>query len=117
MATTQAYEIAMEELATVQPVADLDFGALMGRLRREGLSGGALVMITGVLDSDGVAVFKTLSRDYYKTIVMTVSERDNEAMHQVQRAGAVAVASGPASHWAPSWKDAMEKTWSTATAG
>ena len=49
-------------------------------------------MVTGVLDSDGVSVFKTLSRDYYKTIVMTVSERENEAIKQVQRAGAVAIA-------------------------
>ncbi len=117
VATTQAYALAMEELATVQTAGDLDFGTLMGRLRREGLAGGALVMVTGILDSDGVAVFKTLSRDYYKTIVMTVSERENTALSQVQRAGAVAVASGPASKWAPAWKDAMEKTWSTASAG
>ena len=117
VSTSRAYELAMEELATVQPVPDLEFGALMGRLRREGLAGGALVMVTGVLDSDGVAVFKTLGRDYYKTIVMTVSERENEALSQVKRAGAVAVTSGPASHWAPAWRDAMERTWSTATAG
>lgn len=117
VSTTQAYGLALEELATVQPSAGLDFGALMTRLRRDGLAGGALVMVTGILDGDGVAVFKTLSRDYYKTVVMTVSERDNEALHQVQRGGAVAVASGPASRWGPAWKDAMEKTWSTATAG
>ncbi|MCP4305271.1 MAG: DUF58 domain-containing protein [bacterium] len=115
--TSQAYELAMEELATVQTNPELDFGALMSRLRREGLAGGALVMVTGVLDSGGVSVFKTLSRDYYKTIVMTVSERENEALHQVKRAGAVAVASGPASKWAPAWREAMEKTWSTASAG
>lgn len=117
VSTTQGYELAMEELATVMTNPDLDFGSLMGRLRREGLSGGALVMVTGVLDSGGVSVFKTLSRDYYKTIVMTVSERENDALSQVQRAGAVAVASGPASKWAPAWRDAMEKTWSTASAG
>lgn len=117
VATTQAYDLAMEELATVQQIPNLDFGALMGRLRREGLAGGALVMVTGVLDGDGVAVFKTLSRDYYKTVVMTVSERENEALSQVQRAGALAVRSGPASKWAPAWRDAMERTWSTATAG
>jgi uncharacterized protein (DUF58 family) len=117
VATSQAYELAMEELATVQTNTELDFSALMSRLRREGLAGGALVMVTGVLDGGGVSVFKTLSRDYYKTIVMTVSERENEALHQVQRAGAVAVASGPASKWAPAWREAMEKTWSTASAG
>jgi len=117
VATTHAYTLAMEELATIQPSADLDFSALVSRLRREGLAGGALVLVTGVLDAGGVAVFKTLSRDYYKTIVMTVSERENEALSQVQRAGAVAVTSGPASKWAPAWRDAMEKTWSTASAG
>lgn len=117
VSTTQGYEIAMEELATVQPAPDLNFSALMGRLRREGLAGGALVMVTGVLDADGVAVFKTLSRDYYKTVVMTVSERENEALSQVQRGGAVAVSSGPASKWAPAWREAMERSWSTATAG
>jgi len=115
--TTQAYEIAMEELATVQTNPELDFASLMARLRRDGLAGGALVMVTGVLDSGGIAVFKTLSRDYYKTVVMTVSERENEALHQVQRAGAVAVTSGPASKWSPAWREAMEKTWSTASAG
>jgi hypothetical protein len=117
VATTQAYELAMEELATVQMSPDLDFAAMMARMRREGLAGGALVLVTGVLDADGVAVFKTLSRDYYKTVVMTVSERENEALHQVQRAGAVAVSSGPASKWSKAWRDAMEKTWSTASAG
>ena len=117
VATTQAYELAMEELATVQTNPDLDFGTMMSRMRREGLAGGALVLVTGVLDSGGIAVFKTLSRDYYKTVVMTVSERENEALHQVQRAGAVAVTSGPASKWAPAWREAMEKTWSTASAG
>ena len=117
VSTSQAYGMALEELATVQQMAGLNVSVLMTRLRRDGLAGGALVMVTGILDGDGVSVFKTLSRDYYKTIVMTVSERENEALHQVQRAGAVAVASGPASHWAPAWKDSMEKTWSTATAG
>ena len=117
VATSQAYEMAMEELATVQTNPELDFGAMMSRLRREGLAGGALVLVTGILDSGGIAVFKTLSRDYYKTVVMTVSERENEALHQVQRAGAVAVTSGPASKWAPAWREAMEKTWSTASAG
>ncbi len=117
VSTAQAYDLAMEELATVQTNPELDFSALMRRLRREGLAGGALVMVTGVLDSGGVSVFKTLSRDYYKTIVMTVSERENEALSQIKRAGAVAVASGPASTWAPAWREAMEKTWSTASAG
>jgi uncharacterized protein (DUF58 family) len=117
VATTQAYALAMEELATVQPATDVDFGAMISRLRREGLAGGALVLVTGILDADGVSVFRTLSRDYYKTVVMTVSERENESLSQVQRAGAVAVTSGPASHWAPAWKEAMEKTWSTASAG
>jgi uncharacterized protein (DUF58 family) len=117
ISNSQAYDLGMEALATVQTSPDLDFAAAIGRLRREGMAGGALVMVTGVLDPGGVSVFKTLGRDYYKTIVMTVSERENEAMLQVQRAGAVAVVSDPSSKWAPAWKEAMEKTWSTASAG
>ena len=117
VATTRGYELAMEELATVQTSPELAFGSLVARMRREGLAGGALVLVTGVLDADGVAVFKTLSRDYYKTVVMTVSERENEAVARVKRAGAVTVTSGPASKWEPAWREAMERTWSTATAG
>ena len=117
ISNSQAYDLGMEGLATVQPNQEIDLAATIGRLRREGMAGGALVLVTGVLDSGGVSVFKTLGRDYYKTIVMTVSERENDSLHQVQRAGAVAVTSGPASKWAPAWRDAMEKTWSTASAG
>ncbi len=75
ISNSQAYDLGMEALATVQASPDLDFAAVMGRLRREGMAGGALVMVTGVLDSGGVSVFKTLGRDYYKTIVMTVAEQ------------------------------------------
>lgn len=117
ISNSQAYDLGMEGLATVQPNQEIDLASTIGRLRREGMAGGALVLVTGVLDSAGVSVFKTLGRDYYKTIVMTVSERENEPLHQVQRGGAVTVTSGPASKWAPSWGDAMEKTWSTASAG
>ena len=117
VATTRAYDQGMEALATVQRDPDMDFAVMIRRLRREGMAGGALVMVTGVLDSGGVSVFETLGRDYYKTIVMTVSERENEALHQVERAGALGVVSGPAAKWAPAWRDAMERTWSTATAG
>jgi uncharacterized protein (DUF58 family) len=112
-----AYDMAMETLATVKVSSDIDLASIISRLRREGMAGGALVMVTGVLDSGGVSVFKTLGRDYSKTVVMTVSERENDALSQLKRAGAVAVGSGPASAWAPAWREAMERTWSTATAG
>lgn len=115
--TAQAYSIAMEELATVQPAPDLDFGVMVTRLRREGLAGGALVLVTGVLDTDAVSVYKMLSRDYFRTVVMTVSERENESVRQIRRTGAISIAAGPATAWAPKWRDAMEKTWSTATVG
>lgn len=117
VANSHAYDTAMEALATVAPQSDIDLVTAITRLRREGMAGGALVMVTGVLDYGGVSVFKTLGRDYTKTIVMTVSERENAALLQLKRGGAVAVISGPASSWAPAWREAMEKTWSTATAG
>jgi len=46
-----------------------------------------------------------------------VSERENEAVRQIRRTGAISIAAGPATAWAPKWRDAMEKTWSTATVG
>lgn len=115
--TSQAYLIAMEELATVQPSPEIDFGILVGRLRREGLSGGVLVIVTGTIDAAALIAYKTLSRDYHKTVVMSAVAPENEAAMQLKRAGAVTVMSGPMSQWAPRWREAMERTWSTASAG
>lgn len=115
--TAAAYAVAMEELATVRTNREVDLRSFVGRMRRSGLSGGALVMVTGTPDDADVAVYRVLGRDYGKTVLMAVAQRDNEAILQFRRAGAVTVLVGAAAKWAPAWREAMERTWSTATAG
>ncbi len=115
--SSDAYAIVMEGLATVQPIADIDFRVFVQRLRRRGLAGGALVLVTGRPDEPTVAAFRLLSRDYHKTVVMAATQHDNEATLQLRRGGAIAVLAGPAAKWAPAWREAMEHAWSTAAAG
>jgi uncharacterized protein (DUF58 family) len=117
VATAENYALAMEELATVQAVADVDVRTLVSRMRRSGMSGGALVMVTGTPDDTDLAVFRMLSRDYLKTVLMAVAQKQNEAILQLRRAGAIPVVAGVGATWAPAWREAMERAWSTATAG
>jgi uncharacterized protein (DUF58 family) len=111
------YAIAMEELATVQREPGLDLRNQVARMRRSGMAGGALVLVTGEPDDADLAVYRILGRDYLKTIVMAVAEGNNDAILAFSRAGAITVRSGAGSHWGPAWREAMERTWSTATAG
>jgi uncharacterized protein (DUF58 family) len=115
--TIETYGLAMEELATVQAAVDIDLRSLVARMRRSGLAGGALVMVTGAPDEADLDVYRTLGRDYLRTVVMSVAQRENEAILQLKRAGAISVLAGVGSSWAPVWREAMERAWSTATAG
>ncbi len=115
--TADSYAMAMEELATVDTSTDIDLRTFVSRMRSSGMSGGALIMATGDPDDDDLAVYRVLSRDYVKTVVMAVAQPDNEAILQFQRAGALTVITRPPSKWAPAWREAMEQAWSTATAG
>lgn len=115
--TAKAYTLAMEELATAQATADVDLRAIVARMRRIGMNGSALVLVTGAPDDTDLAVFRLLSRDYVKAVVMSVAVRDNEAIIHLRRAGAIVIRTGTGSPWAPAWREAMERTWSTATAG
>ena len=117
VASIESYAHGMEELATVQAVADIDLRRLVGRMRRSGLSGGALIMVTGAPDDSDLAVFRLLSRDYVKTVAMAVAQKENEGILQLRRAGAITVLSAAGASWAPVWREAMERAWSTATAG
>ncbi len=117
VASIEAYAHGMEELATVQAVDDLDLRKLIGRMRRSGLSGGAMIMVTGAPDESDLAVYRLLSRDYVKTVAMTVAQKENEGTLQLRRAGAITVLSAAGATWAPAWREAMETAWSTATAG
>lgn len=111
------YTQAMEMLATVAPIHHLDLHRTVTRLRRSGVGGGALVVVTGVPDEGVLGAFRALAQDFVRTVVLAVVERPGEALVPFQRAGAVTVPAGPGTPWAPAWHTAMELSWSTATAG
>lgn len=117
VANTEAYRKAMEELATISPVRSLDLRSLIGRLRRSGMAGGVLVMVTGKPDDADLASFQLLSQDFYKTVVLSVSDGDDEAIVGFARLGALVVRATATGSWSEPWRNAMEHGWSTATAG
>ncbi len=89
-----------------------------------------MVLVTGPPDDADLGAFRVLSRDFYRTVVMSVVvSREsnygesmglpsyNEATLQFARTGAATVVTDPGGTWAPAWREAMERAWSTATAG
>lgn len=111
------YHQAMEALATVQPTFDLDLRRAIGRLRRRGMGGGVLVLVTGLPDDGTRSAFRMLAADFSRTVVLSVSDRDGDVTAPFRRAGATTVVSRPEGSWAPGWRAAMEASWSTASAG
>ena len=117
VANADAYHRAMEELAVIRPARSLDLRHLIGRLRRSGMAGGVLVMVTGRPDDADLASFQLLSQDFYRTVVLSVSDGDDETIMGFARLGALVVRTTPTGGWAEPWRNAMEHGWSTATAG
>jgi uncharacterized protein (DUF58 family) len=115
--SAESYALAMEELASIEPLESTNLGSAVARLRRTGIAGGVLVLVTGPPDDSDLAAFRALGRDFYRTVVMSVAQPGTEAILQFARGGAVTVRSEPDSHWAPAWKEAIERSWSTAAAG
>ncbi|MFQ5947667.1 MAG: hypothetical protein ACE5KX_02240, partial [Acidimicrobiia bacterium] len=111
------YTAAMDVLATVQPARALNLQSTVARLRRRGSGGGALVLVTGHPDEGALAAFRTLARDFTRTVVMAVTDETPESLVSFQRAGAVTVVNGTVGPWGPTWRTAMELSWSTVSAG
>jgi uncharacterized protein (DUF58 family) len=111
------YQQGMEMLATIEPTPHLDLRTTVSRLRRQGVGGGALVIVTGIPDDGVLAAYRVLAKDFARTIVMAVGDRTMESGTMFQRAGAVTVMVGPDANWAPAWRTAMELSWATASAG
>ena len=115
--TLDRYRAAMERLATVQALPGLDLYAIVTRLRKRASGGGALVMVTGEVDEQDLAAFRTLSRDFSRTVVLSVGRADSHHLISFRRVGAVTVSVGPDDPWAPAWSEALEMSWSTALPG
>jgi uncharacterized protein (DUF58 family) len=112
-----SYRTVMEELATIRPARSLDFRHLVSRLRRSGMAGGVLVMVTGSPDDADLASFQLLSQDFYKTVVLSVSHPEDDHILGFAKLGGLVVRTTPEGTWAEPWRNAMEHGWSTATAG
>ena len=115
--TSAAYAEAMESLAVAATREMVSLPAMLGRLVRGGIAGGALILVTGAPDDEDLAALQMLGADYLKSIVMSVAQADNTAILRMKQAGAVTVQARPGASWAPAWRDAMEQAWDTATAG
>ena len=111
------YQQAMEILASIQPTPNLDLRRTVTRLRRQGVGGGALIVVTGIPDEGVLGAYRVLAKDFTRAVVMVVADRPAEAAGTLQRAGAVTVYAGPSGAWASAWRTSMELSWSTASAG
>jgi uncharacterized protein (DUF58 family) len=114
---SEAYGIAMEELSAVQPASVVDLKSALSRLRRNGIAGGLLVMVTGVPDDPVLGMYRILGNDFYRTIVMSSCSGSNDTLVQFARTGATTISSQAPDRWSGAWKQGMERSWSTATAG
>ncbi|MEA3510856.1 MAG: DUF58 domain-containing protein [Actinomycetota bacterium] len=117
VANSEGYGIAMEELAAVPSVPVLDLRKALARIRRSGVTGGVLVLVTGVPDDPVLGMYRTLGNDFYRTVVMSSGSESSNELAQFARAGATTVSSRSPERWASAWKQGMERAWSTATAG
>jgi len=114
---SEAYGIAMEELSAVQPASAVDLKSALSQLRRNGIAGGVLVMVTGVPDDPVLGMYRILGNDFYRTIVMSSCSSSNDTLVQFARTGATTISSQAPDRWSGAWKQGMERSWSTATAG
>lgn len=114
VSSIDSYNLAMEDLATVSATQHIDLRHSTNRLRQRGLAGGALILVTGTINENHLAVWRALGREYTRTVVMTTDNRPNDNVMQLRNAGTVVVASVRGTRWTSAWAEAMEKAWSTA---
>jgi uncharacterized protein (DUF58 family) len=110
------YSAVMEQLAVVEREGRVDIRAVASRLKAVG-RGGALVLVTGIPDSDLLEVQRLMSREYRTTVVMSASETSSSGEIAFQRAGAVTINVTPSESWAEAWAKVVGKTWSSASSG
>ncbi len=110
------YGAVMEKLAIVQREGLVDIRAVASRLKTVG-RGGALVLVTGVPDSDLLEVQRLMSREYRTTVVMSASETSSSGAIAFQRAGAITVSVTPSESWAEAWTKVVGRSWSSVSSG
>lgn len=113
----EGYQRAMEELAVVRPRGPTDLVRLVAQHRGRDGTGGVLLMVTGEPDDGAVQAFRSLDRDFDRKIVLSAAPRMSGALSGFARVGVITIVAQAGEPWAQSWKEGMERSWSTATAG
>ncbi|HKX75565.1 MAG TPA: DUF58 domain-containing protein [Acidimicrobiia bacterium] len=110
-----AYAAAMESLARVHRVPGIDLRLVASRLRAQG--GGLLILVSGRPDRDLLGVYRLLGAQHRATILLSVSSPPSPELTSFQRTGAKTVLVKPNERWAPAWQQAIQRTWTPASAG
>jgi uncharacterized protein (DUF58 family) len=110
------YAAVMEKLAIVQREGRVDIRSVAARLKSVG-RGGALVLVTGIPDSDLLEVHRLMSREYRTTVVLSASETTSSGEMAFQRAGAITVNVTPTESWATAWTKVVGRSWSSVSSG
>ncbi len=74
-------------------------------------------MMTGTPDEGAMQAFRALDHDFDRKIVMSVGSSEESSLIGLARGGTTTIAARPGEPWAAAWQSAMERSWSTATAG
>jgi hypothetical protein len=109
------YSAAMEALAQVDWMAQLDLRAAASRLANVA-RGGALVLVSGVPDHTLLEIQRLFGRDFATTVVMTATETASSNEAAFQRAGATTVRAAPGETWTTAWAKAMDRSWGSVSA-
>jgi uncharacterized protein (DUF58 family) len=109
------YGAAMERLALVQPMPDIDLQSVATRIRQKG-GGGALVIVTGSADRSLIAVNQLLSRDYPTTVLLGASSTTPQTLSGFHRLGVTTVTVAPGEPWAQQWLLSIGEAWDAASA-
>jgi hypothetical protein len=107
----------MEELAVVRARGPVDLVRVFSQQRGRDGTGGVLLMMTGAPDDGAIQAFRSLDRDFDHKIIMSAARSPSSALGGFGRSRVSTVVARPGERWAGAWKEGMERSWSTATAG
>lgn len=115
--SAEGYRRAMEELSVVRARGALDLVSVLSQQRGRDGTGGVLLMMTGAPDDAAIQAFRSLDRDFDHKIIMSASASNASPSGGFGRFGFSSIVARPGERWAKAWRDGLERSWSTATAG
>ncbi|MPZ53004.1 MAG: DUF58 domain-containing protein [Acidimicrobiia bacterium] len=105
-------DLAMERLALVSR-AKVGLLGLQENLRHRG--GGLLVIVTGVADTELLALHAGLAPDYPTAVVLCAANSTPSALAAFHRRGVATAVAGPDESWVPEWDRMVNQSWQVPT--